>query len=126
MSGGPIDRWVLLKHTLPDGSSHLDWMLDIGGTEGARLVTYRLERRPDDVAVTTLDALRLEDHRRVYLDYEGEISGGRGEVERVCSGTVRVLHRSEHEIKIELIEHARVWFGMCVAPDEARWTFTRG
>ena len=34
---------------------------------------------------------RSPDHRRMYLDYEGEVSGQRGSVRRVDSGTYRAL-----------------------------------
>ena len=31
-----------------------------------------------------------EDHRRAYLEYEGELSDGRGRVDRVAAGTCSV------------------------------------
>jgi hypothetical protein len=37
--------------------------------------------------------LRLPDHRAFYLDYEGPVSGGRGEVLRVWAGYYEVIHR---------------------------------
>ena len=33
-----------------------------------------------------LEVTRLADHRRMYLEYEGEVSGGRGEVMQVAEG----------------------------------------
>ena len=33
------------------------------------------------------DALQMPDHRRLYLDYEGPVSGGRGSVTRWDGGT---------------------------------------
>lgn len=35
-------------------------------------------------------AIRLPDHRPVYLDYQGELSDQRGEVEQLVTGTYRV------------------------------------
>ena len=35
----------------------------------------------------TCSAIRLPDHRKHYLDYEGEVSGDRGTVSRIDSGT---------------------------------------
>ncbi len=77
-------RTVVLLHTLPDGSSHFDWMLEQPGR--GDLVTFRCTRSPHEAG--QWDAERLPDHRRVYLDYEGPISGNRGDVRRVASGEV--------------------------------------
>jgi len=78
-------RTVLLRHTLPDGSSHLDWMIEID--PGARLVTFRLAAAMGD---GPFEAERIGDHRRDYLDYQGPVPGGRGEVERVVGGEVTI------------------------------------
>lgn len=34
---------------------------------------------------------RLADHRKAYLDYEGEVSSGRGNVSQVASGTFQTV-----------------------------------
>ena len=36
-------------------------------------------------------ALRLPDHRKHYLDYEGEVTGNRGIVSRIDAGTYKQL-----------------------------------
>jgi hypothetical protein len=36
-------------------------------------------------------AERAEDHREVYMNYEGEVSGGRGFVKREIAGTFEVV-----------------------------------
>jgi hypothetical protein len=83
---------VLLLHELADGSSHYDWMVEVpGGTVavgGAGLMTFRVAVRIDGDGVKGFSAERLGDHRAVYLDYEGPISGGRGRVARVAAGEV--------------------------------------
>lgn len=57
--------------------------------EGAApLTTFRLADRPDGNDWKELVAIRLPDHRRLYLDYEGPISDNRGHVRRVRAGTV--------------------------------------
>lgn len=76
-----VARMVLLLHTLGDGSSHFDWMLQCAS---GMLVTWRVAERPD--VVLRLRGERLKDHRAVYLDHEGEVSGGRGVVRRVAAG----------------------------------------
>ena len=80
-------RTVILRHTLPDGSWHYDWLVERAGL--ALVPTWRTGQiRPDDTAMESFEAERIGDHRALYLDYEGEVSGGRGEVERVASGAV--------------------------------------
>lgn len=81
-------RTVLLRHDLPDGSWHWDWMIEQGSPLG--LMTFRLNRRPQDAVGGEVDGERLADHRVEYLDYEGPISSGRGAVTRVASGTCTV------------------------------------
>lgn len=88
-------RWVLLRHELPSdttreghagqGSWHYDWMIEEEGSE--RLVCFRVMVRVDALERgTRFEGERLADHRRAYLEYEGEISGGRGHVTRVAAG----------------------------------------
>ena len=40
-------------------------------------------------------ARRIGDHRKAYLDYEGPVSGGRGDVTRVDRGTVEIREFTE-------------------------------
>jgi hypothetical protein len=54
-----------------------------------RLDTWRLAGNPLHGSAT-LPAERIADHRRAYLEFEGELGGGRGRVRRVARGTVRV------------------------------------
>jgi hypothetical protein len=56
-------------------------MFEAPGHEG--LVTIRWEEVPRG---GSFEGVRLGDHRRVYLEYEGEVSGGRGRVTRVMEG----------------------------------------
>ena len=74
-------RYVVLLH---DGIAkpHFDLMFE--SSPGSALVTLRCDEWP------VRDPGRMErigDHRREYLDYEGQVSGGRGFVRRVASGT---------------------------------------
>lgn len=75
---------MVLRHTLPDGSSHFDWLIDRPGAP--RVPTFRCDASP--ASAEAFDADRLPDHRRIYLEYEGPISGDRGRVDRVASGRV--------------------------------------
>jgi len=64
---------------------------------GPVLKTWALEREPGSAAA--IDAKALPDHRLAYLDYEGTVSGGRGEVARWDQGT----YRFEHETPLQLV-----------------------
>jgi hypothetical protein len=53
------------------------------------LVTFRMPQRVDELdAGQRVAAVRIADHRPAYLTYEGPISGDRGTVRRLASGTV--------------------------------------
>ena len=80
---------VLLRHDLPDGSEHIDWMLSQDALGTLPLITFRLESRLDELPVgSSLSGCRIADHRPDYLAYEGPVSGGRGSVRRLARGTV--------------------------------------
>lgn len=80
---------VLLRHELPDGSWHIDWMLGQDPQGHDRLLTFRLPRSPIGLAATeTMLIERIGEHRRDYLEYEGPVSAGRGTVKRIASGHI--------------------------------------
>lgn len=72
-------RFVLLEHRW-DGV-HWDFMLERDDV----LRTWAIDA-PIEVG-ETLPARSLPDHRLAYLDYEGPVSGDRGEVRRIARGT---------------------------------------
>ena len=113
---------VLLRHTLPDGTWHYDWLLarsappaDPGTVEPAgaagMLLSFRIGHRPDDPAVHTIAADHLGDHRVAYLTFEGDVSGGRGRVDRVASGWCRVIQENPEHVE----------FLACFDGVERRW-----
>lgn len=88
----PNPPFVLLHHVISDkehflsDTEHWDLCLDLGET----LATWRISRDPrttPDKKTHNWPARRIVDHRRAYLEYEGPISGNRGEVQRVDQGT---------------------------------------
>jgi hypothetical protein len=94
-------RTVVLEHRLPDGDSHFDWMIERSGPgEDRRLITWRTECRPD--LVLEFRGERIGDHRAAYLEFEGELSGGRGQVVRVASGRVSWLCQDEREVRVRV------------------------
>ena len=72
-------RLVILEHDHP----FLHWDLLLEEESSAR--TWRLLRKP--CLGEPIAAEPLPDHRLMYLDYEGAVSGDRGTVNRFLSGT---------------------------------------
>lgn len=104
-----VARTVLLRHELPAstrtpdssvGGSHLDWMFEAPDRD--ELVTFRVESRIDAPECVEFEAERIGDHRRAYLEYEGEISHNRGRVFRVAEGTVWNVADSPDRMTIEI------------------------
>jgi DNA polymerase Ligase (LigD) len=90
-----MPRFVLLEH-LWDGV-HWDFMLEAGEV----LRTWAIDA--PIVAGVDLPARAIGDHRRLYLEYEGEISGNRGRVRRLEEGTYRVLVWSADHVRVVLV-----------------------
>jgi hypothetical protein len=87
---------VLLRHDLPDGSEHIDWMVAQDALGTLPLLTFRLGRRPDELLNgESLPGCRIADHRPAYLELEGPVSGGRGRVTRLARGMVSNWRRDE-------------------------------
>ncbi|MCH8804788.1 MAG: hypothetical protein IH986_01710 [Planctomycetes bacterium] len=93
--------FVLLEHTVehPRPGAHWDLMIELPGRE--KLATWRLAHDPI-THVGAIEAVRIGEHRRVYLHYEGDIGGGRGSVRRVDRGESVLLESSEERIVVEL------------------------
>jgi DNA polymerase ligase (LigD)-like protein len=72
-------RYVILKHTYQ--GVHFDVMLEVDG----KLRTWRLASPPASGQPVAAEA--SFDHRLLYLDYEGPLSGDRGVVCRWDAGT---------------------------------------
>jgi hypothetical protein len=78
---------VLLRHELPDGSWHVDWMIANDPAGAGPLLTFRPAGLIHELeAGQSIEAEQLPDHRSAYLEYEGELSGGRGRVTRAARG----------------------------------------
>jgi len=78
-----MPRFVVLLHETPadyERGTHFDLMLE----KEEVLLTWALDRLP--TAGSSVEAERLPDHRLMYLDYEGPVSGDRGNVRRVDAG----------------------------------------
>ncbi len=103
-----MPRFVLLRHECPptwEKPSHWDFMLEANGV----LWTWELRDLPSAWATAlgmeaagdtpTVSATRLADHRLAYLDYEGPLSGRRGNVARLDAGSFRWLQQAPNQLE---------------------------
>jgi hypothetical protein len=90
-----MSRFAVLRHDSPRGL-HFDFLLEMGDA----LKTWALPQLPEPGAEMTGEV--LPDHRLVYLDYQGPVSGGRGSVTRLDRGDYRIRRRSDSELVLEL------------------------
>ena len=94
-----MTRFVILHHRLPPGGdrqSHWDLMIECEG----ELLTWALDESPK--LNSRISAIELANHRLDYLQYEGPVSGGRGDVRRVESGLCTILYRDGRQMLAEL------------------------
>ncbi len=98
---------VLLQHDLPNGTSHIDWLIDRHPLAADSrppprdqnehsLLTLRCALRPDDPAAAPGPAELLGDHRRRYLRFEGHIGPAKGSVHRLAAGSARLTFAPDH------------------------------
>lgn len=83
-----MPRFVLLRHETPPDygrASHWDLMFETGDV----LRTWAIEELP--TPGKAIAAEPLADHRLAYLDYEGPVSGNRGEVRREDAGDYEMV-----------------------------------
>ncbi len=88
-------RFVILRHRLPahsDRVDHFDWMFE---SEDGQLETWATVKLPGKDR--PVEAEPLAPHRRDYLDYEGPVSGDRGDVQRLEQGTYSVVQSTESQ-----------------------------
>ncbi len=101
-----MPRLVVLKHDAPRGL-HWDLLLETH----TRLWTFAVPEPPQLWAKREeLPVERLPDHRRIYLDYEGPVSGNRGTVWRCDEGDYLLLVRRQNRLRLAV--HTRHLHGI--------------
>lgn len=104
-----MSRFVLLHHECPPSfgkPSHWDFMLEQAGA----LLTWSMLELPaawqggweTSGQAPSIPATRLPDHRLAYLDYEGPVSGDRGEVHRHDAGEYLLIEQTDGLCRVEL------------------------
>lgn len=98
-------RFVILHHHQGDGEQkdhqfkeHWDFMIEQAET----LATWQLFENPTQNPNSEIQAKRIADHRKAYLEYEGPVSQNRGQVQRIESGICVVRESTPTNWIIEL------------------------
>lgn len=129
-----VPRYVLLRHECPadyrDGP-HWDLMLE----DGDKLRTWSLLKLPPawkppplgqqmlcKMGRQAVTATELPPHRLAYLDYEGEVSGNRGSVERIAEGEFEWQTDEPDRVEVEAMTGALQGEWTLVRSSEEEWT----
>jgi hypothetical protein len=123
---------VLLLHTLPDGTSHFDWLTARSGEPETPLIAFRVGVRIDGATTAAFDAVPLADHRAIYLDFEGPLEPkdgrDRGAVRRLARAEAEALEESADRLRVRLDwgDGPRVVEGAPVGKNLWRFSVTAG
>jgi hypothetical protein len=111
-----MPRFVVLEHDHPE--LHWDLMLEAGDA----LQTWRLANPPAPGCV--IEAMALADHRPIYLDYEGPVSGNRGTVRRWDAGLFTETAASTAQHRVVVLEGGKLRGCVQLQLDGVGWRFT--
>lgn len=114
-------QFVILEHAT---AADTHWDLLIESAPDSLLRTWRLSENPTSKDGPIV-AMPIADHRRLYLDFEGEVSGNRGHVRRVDRGGAEWLDDSATCIRVRLT--GNMLFGQyeITTSGEGLWVFQR-
>ncbi len=121
-------RFVILRHTPGTegtrGQSpsepvppHFDWMFEVDGA----LKTWATEPLESFQQGISTKVEKLADHRVHYLDFEGDIGGGRGDVRQVIAG-----HHQMIEMDTDLFVAEITWQDAHGGPQSRRLEIAAG
>ena len=99
-------QFALLEHTTAAGI-HWDLLVEVPGQD--TLATWRL--LADPLTNDSVPAESIGNHRRIYLEFEGDIGGSRGTVRRIDRGTATISFRGDETV---LDLNGRLLYVQCV------------
>jgi hypothetical protein len=111
-----MPRFVILEHDHP--FLHWDLMLELGDV----LRTWRLAAPP--LPGQSIPATFLADHRRLYLEYEGALSGNRGSVVRWDTGTFSWQTNEDRHVALVMEGGKARGTAILRRGEGEEWTFT--
>ena len=89
-------RYVILRHSRCNEDLHWDLMLE----DGQVLKTFRLEVGPADFSKEPIKAVAIRDHLLKFLDYQGPVNNGLGEVAAADKGQYQMLKHTRETMEI--------------------------
>ncbi len=113
-----MPRFVILEHDHP--RLHWDLMLEADD----RLRTWRLADAPAGEEPIAAEA--IGDHRLVYLDYEGPVSGGRGSVRRWEAGTYELEEETADGLTLRMAGARKTGRARLKPLNGGAWSFRWG
>lgn len=96
-----MNRCTISEHSI-DENSHLDIFFETD----SHLETYEAERNKFDLLFEQkkISCRKKQPHRKIYLEYEGDISLGRGSIKILWAGHYQSVNFFLKEIDIFLVE----------------------
>lgn len=91
-------RFVIHEHQKHEEPVHWDLMLEYGGV----LKTFRLNCAPQDLATEPCQATPIFDHSTRFLEYEGPVQQGLGQVKPVDRGLYESMRMTRHTWTVHL------------------------
>ena len=113
-----MPRFVLLFHETPPHfarGAHYDLMLE----HESVLWTWTLATPPDEISEQVAE--RIDDHRIAYLDFEGSLTGDRGQVTRIDAGEFTFVHCAANRIEFALAGERLQGTATLVQEADQRW-----
>ena len=89
--------FVVHRHTQPNGV-HFDFMLESADC----LQTWRVNTPPDQIADEPTPAIKILNHSKKYLTYEGPVQNGTGNVAIVDKGGFALFNECKGKLEFEL------------------------
>lgn len=110
-SQAPIVPAVLLKHDLPDGSWHLDWLIGVDGDGTLPLRSVRLVKHPGGLELGEAMPCQIAtDHEPKWLHQEGTVSNDRGETKRIDAGEACWIRHGDQSFEVAIrFQHNEPW-----------------
>ena len=96
-----VFRFAVLKHVR---QTDIHWDLLLQLPDRPLLATWQIRMEPGrwEREFQPIPAFELPDHRLMYLDFQGDISGGRGHVTHIDGGTMEIFRGEENFIDCRL------------------------
>jgi len=114
-------RFVIQEHTTAEGT-HWDLMLEQGNV----LTTFRLAEMPTASPTHAIRAEKIFDHPLRFLNYEGPVQQGTGQVRIVDRGLYRLLAPPDQTIVMALDGHILQGDFTLTRTRETLWNFASG